>query len=89
MGALASVHIQYIQINEKLQRESLTCIIQQYVLWFQVSVDDPVLVEVLQPTDDLSCVETCSLLIKTGIFFIHIIHMKPVKEVGAGFYSIS
>lgn len=63
-----------------LQRKlthSLTCIIQQYVLWFQVSVDDSVLVKVLQPTDDLSCVETFSLLIKTRIFFIH---MKPEKH---------
>lgn len=69
-GAAVSVH------------RSLTCIIQQYVLWFQVSVDDPVLVKVLQPTDDLRCVETCSLLIKTRVFFIHIVHMKPVKHGG-------
>lgn len=71
-----------MQIDEKPQRDSLTCIIQQYVLWFQVSVDDPVLVKVLQPADDLSCVELGSLLIKTGIFFIHIIHMKPVEHKG-------
>lgn len=76
-------------MSTNIQRELLTCIIQQYVFWFQVSVDDPVLVEVLQPTDDLSCVETCSLLLKTGIFFIHIVHMKPVKKEGVGFYSIS
>lgn len=76
------------QTNLKLQSELLTCIIQQYIFWFQVSVDDPVLVEVLQPTDDLSCVETCSLLLKTRIFFIHIVHMKPVKMEGVGFYGI-
>lgn len=71
-----------MQTHEMLQRKWLTFIIQQYVLWFQVSVDDPVLVKVLHPTDDLSCVETRSLLIKTRIFFIHIIHMKPVKHRG-------
>lgn len=59
-----------------------TCIIQQHVLWFQVSVDDPVLVKVLQPTDDLSCIETRSLLVKTRILFIHVIHMKPIREDG-------
>lgn len=71
-----------MQKHEKLHRESPTCIIQQYVLWFQVSVDDPVLVKVLQPTDDLSNVETRSLLIKTRIFFIHVIHMISVKHEG-------
>ena len=71
-----------MQRREMLLRKWLTCIIQQYVLWFQVSVDDPVLVKVLHPTDDLSCIETCSLLVKTRILFIHIIHMKPVREVG-------
>lgn len=54
-----------------------TCVIQQDVLWFQVSVDDSVLVEVLQATDDLGRVEACSLFIKTWIFFIHVVHVKP------------
>ncbi|TNN88618.1 hypothetical protein EYF80_000950 [Liparis tanakae] len=42
-----------------------------------VSVDDPVLVEVLQPTDDLSRVETCSLLIKARILLIHVANTSP------------
>lgn len=61
---------------------SLTCIIQQHVLWFQVSVDDPVLVQMLEPTDDLTCVETSSILIKTGILLVHVIHVKPVEHKG-------
>lgn len=63
-------------------RKCLTCVVQQYVLWFQVSIDDPVLVKMLHPTDDLSRVETCSFLIETRILFIHVIHMKPVRGGG-------
>lgn len=74
-----AVSISTSMVHEMLQRKWLTCIIQQYIFWFQVSVDDPMLVKVLQPTDDLSCIETCSFLIKTRVFFIHIVHMKPAR----------
>lgn len=77
-GAAASVQV--YRCMKSCSRESLTFVIQQHVLWFQVSVDDPVLVQVLQPADDLSCVETRSLLIETRILFIHIIHVKPVEQ---------
>lgn len=53
-----------------------TCVVQQNVLWLQVPVDDPVLMKMLQPTDNLSCVKPCSLLIKTWILLVYIIHVK-------------
>ena len=42
------------------------------------------LVEVLHATDDLGGVEACSGLIKTWILFIHIVHVEPRTEPGAG-----
>lgn len=54
----------------------LTCIIQEDVFWLEVSVYNPVLVQMLKPTDDLSRVITSSSFIKAWILLIHIIHME-------------
>lgn len=66
--------------SQPCKKKHFTCVVQQDVLWLQVSVDDPVLMEMFQPTDDLSCIETRSLLIKARILFIHIVHMIPVRR---------
>ena len=52
-------------------------IIQQHVLWFQVSVDDPLLVEVLQALDDLSSVVAGPRLVKPRVVLIHVINVIP------------
>lgn len=64
----------------RLRKSGLTRIIKQHILWFQVSVDDPVLVEVLQAADDLGCVETRSLLVEAGILLIHVVHVEPARR---------
>ncbi len=48
-----------------------------YSLWFEVSVDDPLLVEVLQALDDLSSVVASPRLIKPRVVLIHIINVIP------------
>lgn len=57
--------------------KSVTFIIQEHILWFEVSVDDSVLVEVLQALDDLSSIVTGSCLIKSWVVLIHIINVIP------------
>lgn len=78
-----------ITVHKYLLGKLFTCIIQQNVLRFQVSVDDSVLVEVLQPADDLRRVEARSLVIKAWILFIHIVHVKPVRNVAASYQGIA
>lgn len=56
----------------------LTSIIQEHILWLEVSVYNPVLVQMLKSTDDLSRVKTSSGFIKAWIFLIHIIHVKSI-----------
>lgn len=60
-----------------LALECLTLIIQQHVLWFEVSVDDPLLVEVLHALDDLSSVVTGSRLIEPGVVLVHVVNVIP------------
>lgn len=55
----------------------LTLIIQQHVLRFEVSVDDPLLVEVLHALDDLSSVVTGSRLVKAGVVLVHVVDVIP------------
>lgn len=59
-------------------------IIQQHVLWFEVSVDDPLLVEVLHALDDLSGVVAGSWLVKPRVVLIYIINVIPrcIREGG-------
>lgn len=65
-------------------RECVTLIIQQHVLWFEVSVDDPLLVEVLHALDDLSGVVAGSWLVKPRVVLIYIINVIPrcIREGG-------
>lgn len=58
----------------------MTLIIQQHVLWFEVSVDDPLLMEVLHTLDDLSSVVAGSRFIKAWIVFIHVINVIPWRK---------
>lgn len=60
-----------------LAPECLTLIIQQHVLWFEVSVDDPLLVEMLHALDDLSSVVAGSWLIEPGVVLVHIVNVIP------------
>lgn len=54
-----------------------TIVIQQHVFWFEISVDDSLLVEVLQALDDLSDVETSSGLLKPWVVLIHQVDVIP------------
>lgn len=55
----------------------VTLVIQQNIFRFEVSVDDPLLVEVLHALDDLSSVVTGPRLIKARVVLIHIIDVIP------------
>lgn len=55
----------------------LTLIIQQHVLRFEVSVDDPLLVEVLHALNDLSSVVAGSRLVKAGVVLVHVVDVIP------------
>lgn len=55
-----------------------TLIIQQHILWFEVSVYDSLLVEVLQALDDLSCIVAGPRLLKPWIVLIHVVDMIPI-----------
>lgn len=57
-----------------------TFIIQQDVLWFQVSVDDSLLVEMLHALDDLSGVITGSGLGEPGVILVHVIDVIPAAD---------
>lgn len=54
-----------------------TLIVQQHILRLQVSVDDLLLVQVLQALDNLGTVETGPGLAKARVVLIHVIYMKP------------
>lgn len=54
-----------------------TLIIQQHILWFEVSVDDPLLVEVLHALDDLSSVVAGPRFIQPWVVLIHVINVIP------------
>lgn len=56
---------------------TFTIIIQQHIFWFEISVDDSFLMEVLQTLDDLSDVETGPGLLKPGIVLIHQVDVIP------------
>lgn len=60
-----------------LALECLTLIIQQHVLWFEISVDDPLLVQVLHALDDLSSVVAGSRLIEAGVVLVHVVNVIP------------
>lgn len=55
----------------------MTLIIQQHVLWFEVSVDDPLLVEMLQALNDLSSVVAGPRLAQPRVLLIHVINVIP------------
>lgn len=55
----------------------MTLIIQQHILGLEVSVDDPLVVEVLQALDDLSGIVTGSWLLKPRLVLIHVINVIP------------
>ena len=55
----------------------ITIVIEQHVFWFQISVDDPLLVQVLHTLDDLSCVKTGSGLVKARVVLIHQVDVVP------------
>lgn len=55
----------------------LTLIIQQHVLRLEVSVDDPLLVEVLHALDDLSSVVAGPRLVKAGVVLVHVVDVIP------------
>lgn len=55
----------------------LTLSIQEHILWFEVSVDYPLLVEVLHALDDLSSIVAGSWLIKTGVVLVHVVDVIP------------
>lgn len=55
----------------------LTLIIQQHILRFEVSVNDPLLVEVLHALDDLSSVVAGSRLVKPGVVLVHVVDVIP------------
>lgn len=59
---------------------TLTFIIQQDVLWFQVPVDDPLLVQMLHALDDLSGVITGSGLGEAGVILVHVIDVIPAAD---------
>jgi len=60
------------EMKQKVERQAvnkhlsvyLTCIIQEDVFWLEVSIYNPVLVQMLKPTDDLSRVITSSSFIE-------------------------
>lgn len=56
----------------------LTLIIQQHILWFEISVDDPLLVKMLQALDDLSSIVAGPWFIKSWIVLIHIVDVVPI-----------
>lgn len=68
--------------------KGFTVIIQQHIFWFEVSVDDSFLMEVLQALDDLTDVETGPGFVETRVVLIHQVDVIPggdarsVNEVG-------
>lgn len=60
-----------------MSNKGVTIIIQQHIFWFEISVDDSLLVEVLQALDDLSDVETGSGLLKPWVVLIHQVNVIP------------
>lgn len=61
-------------------RECCTFIIQQHVLRFEVSVDDPLLVEMLQALNDLGHVVARAWLIESWVVLVHVINVISGME---------
>lgn len=59
----------------------LTLIVQQHILRLQVSVDYPLLVEVLHALDDLCSIVTGPWLIKAWVVLIHVVDVIPGSKV--------
>lgn len=59
----------------------LTLIVQQHILWLQVSINDPLLVEVLHALDNLRRIVTGPWLIKAWVVLIHIVDVIPGSKV--------
>lgn len=57
----------------------LTFVVKQDIFWFEVSVNDPLLMEVLQALDDLRCIVTGPRLVKARVVLIHIIDVVPTE----------
>lgn len=55
----------------------LTVIVQQYVLWLEVTVDNASLMQVLQATNDLCCVVDGPWLREARVLLIHIVDVVP------------
>lgn len=55
----------------------ITIIVKQHIFRFEISVDDSVLVEMLQALDDLSDVETGPGLIEARVVLIHQVDVVP------------
>lgn len=56
---------------------SQTLIVEQHVLRFEVSVDNPLLVQVLQALDNLSSVVTGPRLVEAWVVLIHVVDVIP------------
>lgn len=57
--------------------QGLTIVVQQHVLWLEVTVDNASLMQVLQATDDLCRVVDGSWFRKAGVLLIHIVDVVP------------
>ena len=66
-------------MRASFEYKCLTFIVKQHIFWFEVSVDDPLLMEVLQALDDLRCIVTGPRLVKARVVFIHIIDVIPTE----------
>lgn len=65
-----------------------TVIIQQHVFWFEISVDDSFLVEVLQALDDLTDVETGPGFAETRVVLVHQVDVIPRWDAVAIDYEV-
>lgn len=57
--------------------QTTTFIIQQHIFRFEVSVDDSLLVEVLQALNDLGCVVAGAWLLEPWVVLVHVINVIP------------
>ena len=62
----------------------VSLLVYEQVLRFEVSVDDSLLVEVLQALDDLGKVETSSGLAEPWVVLIHQVDVVPVPFAREG-----
>jgi hypothetical protein len=80
VGLLGLAHVQLAQAE--IAQGDMTGVIEQYVLWLEIAIDDVEAVQMLERTQELCSIEPTPVLIKLPLT------LEMIKELSTVNYSV-